>query len=245
MTLVEDLPPVPGNIVTDYVGDDLEALAGLANYQAWIIDAFRPYLAGEAVEIGAGIGSMSRLIRPHVVSLDCVEPAANLFPILSARLAGLDVHLHRLGLEAYLAAAAPASRDTLVMINLLEHVADDAAALVGAYRLLRPGGHLLLYVPAMPALFSRMDRLLGHHRRYDSADLADKVRRAGFEIVSNRYHDQLGYFAWLLVHTWLGRTRFSAGMAQLYDRIGVPLTRAWEARRRPSFAKNLLLIARR
>jgi SAM-dependent methyltransferase len=123
-------------------------------------------------------------------------------------------------------------------------VADDREALVELRRVLRPGGHLLLFVPALPAVFSPMDEALGHHRRYTLAELRAKVVEAGFTVPSAGYRDLLGVAAWWLVHRVMGNTGFNRQAAKFYDRVGVPLTRGIERLMGAPIGKNILMVAR-
>lgn len=227
-----------------YEAWDLEALAGIPNYQAWILDGFRPYLRGRAVEIGAGTGTFSGCLLAHVERLELVEPALNLTGSLERAFAGNPAVTVIAGsAEDYLAKAAPQSRDCVVMINVLEHLADDRGAIGGLFRLLAPGGHLLVFVPALSWLFGAMDVALGHHRRYHKPALAGIVADAGFRVVEARYFDALGVLPWWLVHTLGARTRFSPGLSRLYDRLAVPFGRLVESVVTPPFGKNVLLVA--
>lgn len=229
-----------------YDGHDLEALFALDNYQRWIAHSFAPFLRGEAVEFGAGIGAMSRHLRPLVERLDLVEPSTNLVTPLRQRFAGdAGVRVIADSLEAALARLPAGGYDACVLVNLLEHIADDTQALAGMRRILRPGGHLLLFVPALPWLFSPLDALVGHRRRYTRAGLHRIVAAANLAIVDLRYFDLLGVLPWWLVNTLGGKRSFDPRMARLYDRIGVPLTRAFERALRPPLGKNLILVARR
>lgn len=227
-----------------YHGHDLEALSDLPNYHAWILGDFAPYLGGRAVEIGAGVGTIARKIAPMVESLEVVEPADNLQPALAETLAGSGITIHHGSLEQWLAAVEPASRDSIVMVNVLEHVADDRGALAALRRALQPGGHLLLFVPALPALFSPMDEVLGHHRRYTRSELVAKVEEAGFTVRTSGYRDLLGVAAWWLVHRVMGNTGFNRSAAKFYDRVGVPLTRLLERLVGAPVGKNILLVAK-
>lgn len=229
-----------------YEGRDLEATAGLDNYNAWIVDAFAPYLGGHAIEIGSGIGTFAGLLRPRVDRLDAVEPSPNLISVLEARFAGdAAVTVRSATLESHVAAMGDACRDSVVLVNVLEHIEDDRAALAELFRITRPGGHLLLFVPALPFLFSELDRQFGHFRRYRRSELRAKVGEAGFEIRLARYFDILGVAPWWLLNTVGGKTDFDPKMVRLYDRIGVPLTRFAERVLAPPLGKNVLLVARR
>ena len=235
---------LPGSAV--YEGADLEALSVLRNYRRWIMARFRPFVAGDVVEIGAGIGTFSEMLAPLARSLAIVEPSPALSPALAARFAGTQgVDVHAAGLEDWLARAGPASADTVVMINVLEHIEDDAAALAGLHAALRPGGHLLLYGPALRWLYGEIDRVHGHFRRYHLDELRGRAAAAGFDVLSARYFDFLGVLPWWLINTKGGATAFNPRAADVYDRIGVPLTRALETLIPPPVGKNLIAVLKR
>lgn len=229
-----------------YEGGDLEALADMPNYLGAVLDFFRPYLHGHVAEIGAGIGSFSRLVLPLVERLDLIEPSTNLVAALEGRFAGeTKATIMPLTLETYLPTVPPGALDGAILINVLEHIEDDAGMLAHLAATLRPGGYLMLFVPAMPFLYSRMDRLVGHYRRYRRPELVDKVAAAGLRLVKVTWFDALGVLPWWLLLTIGGRTEFDPHMAGLYDRFGVPATRFAERLLPLPFGKNLMLVAER
>lgn len=229
-----------------YAGHDLEALADLPRYQDWILSRFHPHLRGDMVEYGAGIGNIAHMVRPWVDRLTLVEPAGNLLPRLRQRFAGDDrVAVAEASIEEHATAQPAETFDAVMLVNVLEHVADDAAVLRQFHRILRPDGRLLLFVPALPALYSDMDRLLGHHRRYRRAPLMAAIAAAGFTAERCHYLDAAGALAWWLVFTKGRRTRFDTNAAALFDRVVVPLTRPLERLCPPPWGKNLVLVARK
>lgn len=238
--------PSPASDDPLYDGHDLEALFELINYQRWIAALITPYMGRHAVEFGAGIGAMSRWLVSPVDRIDLVEPSPNLLGRLSERFAGdKRVHVVPSSLDTYVAAQPEQSLDSAVLINLLEHIDDDVTALRKIGRVLRPGGHLLVFVPAMPSLYSRLDEILGHHRRYTRKNLSGIAEAADFEIVTLRYFDLLGVLPWWLINTLGRKESFDAGLSRLYDRVCVPVSRLLESLASPPIGKNLLLVARR
>lgn len=236
----------PPSLPIPYDGRDLEALSDLPNYQDWIASCFRPYLRGTAVEFGAGIGSISALLLPHVNRLTLVEPSANLHSRLQERFAEhANVNVTQATLERFVVACEPGSYDCAILVNVLEHIEDDRSALNNIGRLLRPHGSLLLFVPALRVLFSKMDERLGHFRRYHRTELEEAVTHAGYEIVMARYVDMIGTAGWWLINTVGRRTEFSAAAARLFDTAFVPLGRRIEAAINAPFGKNVVLVARR
>lgn len=224
----------------EYEGRELEVLSNLDNYHDWIVDEMAPHIHGRVLEVGAGAGAISHRLSALADSLLLLEPC----PALSAGLAsrtGYDVVPE--SLEQYLERAPAGEFDTVVSVNVLEHIADDRSALRGLHGVLRPGGSLCLFVPALPALFSAFDRTVGHHRRYTRSGLEDAVRDSGFSVTHSQYFDSPGVLAWFVICKLLGQTEFRRGPIDLYDRWIVPTTRALETRLRPPLGKNLLLIA--
>ena len=111
-------------------------------------------------------------------------------------------------------------------------------------RSLKPGGHVLILVPALRALYSDFDASIGHYRRYHKEDFRRLFDCAGLEPVSIRYMDLLGVIPWY-VSMVLMKGRLNIGAVKLYDRVGVPVTRAIESIISPPLGKNILAIARR
>ncbi len=227
-----------------YEGKDLEAVADMPRYHDWIMECFRPHLRGRAAEFGAGLGTISERILPSVSSLDLVEPSPNLVGQLRRRFANEPtVSVFAETLETRIEQGEPETYDTVVMVNVLEHIEDDAAAVAGLHRMLKPGGTLLVFVPAMPFLFSRLDEVVGHYRRYTKDVLTRCLAEAGFDVRFARYMDALGVLPWWLVNTVGGSTAFDPRAVRLYDAVGVPLTRLAERLVPPPLGKNVIAVA--
>ena len=228
-----------------YSGEELDALAGARNYYGWIADRFAPALGPRIVEAGAGIGTFTGylLARRPDARVTAVEPAGNNFPHLARRFAG-DARVTPL--RGYLDDTfPPASADAVVAVNVMEHVADDGAFLRAAARALVPGGHVLLFVPALPALFGSLDRAFEHHRRYTRPVLRARLAAAGLEALDVRYLNLPGVAAWFLTGRVLRRTTVGTRQVAWYDRWVIPWVRALESRVRPPLGQSLLAIARK
>ncbi len=227
-----------------YEGRDLEAMAFARNYSAWIRDEIAGCLRGDVAEVGAGDGRFAALLRERALSsLTLFEPSDGMFERLQSRMDGAgSVRC----VNATLASVAEQFRgafDTVIYNNVLEHIAEDAQELAVARSVLRPGGMLCIFVPALPWLMSDFDRRIGHVRRYTYPVLQALLTRSGFEIDRLHYLDAPGVLPWLVAMKWL-RVDLDARKAQLYDSLAVPVVRAAETRWRPAFGKNLLAMAR-
>ena len=226
-----------------YPGRDLEAMSFASNYARWVRDLFAPFLRGELCEVGAGSGNFTSLLATDAVtSITALEPSADMFPLLAARVrdaAAVETVQGTL-------AALPAQRrfDTFVYNNVLEHIGDDAGELAAVRERLRPGGHVCIFVPALPCLMSDFDRSIGHVRRYRRRELAARLQGAGLGIVRLHYFDAPGILPWLVSMRWL-KGGLDERKVRLYDRYAVPAIRALESLIRPPIGRNLVAIARR
>lgn len=230
-----------------YDGRDLEVLAGdMPRYYCWIMSYFQPYLRGTIVEYGAGIGTVSRLVRPLVERLSLVEPSVHLAERLKEDFkADAAVEVFATPLESHVAGLDAASVDGFVLVNVLEHIEEDRSAMAEMHRALRPGGHVLLFVPALSWLMSDLDRIHGHFRRYHRKPLVEAMNNAGFQVKVVRYMDLPGAAAWWLLNTIGGAVSFNPHLVAIYDRWVVPLARMVESRFSPPLGKNILVVARR
>lgn len=228
-----------------YSGSELDAVAEADNYYRWIIDAFSEHIGPTTVEAGAGIGTVSELIlrRGAVKDLLLVEPATNNVPALRKRFAGDPrVRVH----HGYLEELAPTLRaDTIIAVNVLEHVEMDHEFLRAAWTGLVPGGKLLILVPALPAIFGSLDRAFDHYRRYTRGALKAAVLSAGFDIDKLHYLNSLGVAAWFVAGRVMSRTTLGRKQVRFYDRWVIPWLSKVEKVVHPPIGQSLFLVARK
>lgn len=133
--------------------------------------------------------------------------------------------------------------DFIFLVDVLEHIEDDRAMLAQLRESLAPDGRLFIYVPAGRELFSRLDKNVGHYRRYNKKDLLAKVSGAGFDIIDARFHEFLGYFIGLYNRFFYRYDALEPRLVGLYDRIIVPTTNLIERFWRVPRGKSLYVIA--
>ena len=224
-----------------FLSRELEIIAEMPRYYDSITDKIRPHVGGRVVEIGAGIGSLSERLLPLSDDLCLVEPSTYTTSVLQQWFGGRDdVFIHNSSVENYLEASHRGRCNTVVMVNVLEHIKGDAAVLAGVRELLEKGGKLAVFVPALPFLYSKLYEVVGHYRRHLRQDLS-----ALLEVIDICYMDVLGILPWWLVMTLLGNTTFNRRQVRLYDTVGVPLTRDIEGLFKPGIGKNVLAVAER
>jgi len=234
---------------TTYVGTDLEAMSFAENYHRWILNELRPYLGKSLVEVGAGTGSFSELLlecRP--TSLILVEPSemvGKLRQTISPEKNGASIRIFDSSFRDVSDEIAAAKPDSVIYVNVLEHIEDDSAELSAVFDALTPGGRVFIFVPAHPWLYGAFDKSVGHFRRYRRTELEERTRAAGFNILVSKYFDFVGVAPWWIKYRLLRSATLEPKAVELYDRFAVPVTRAVESAITPPTGKNLLLIGER
>ena len=134
------------------------------------------------------------------------------------------------------------SPDTIVCINVLEHVEDDVAALDNMFSILTEEGKLILLVPAFQFMYGTIDRLVGHYRRYSKRDIETKLVTAGFYVKSISYMNCIAPFGWFLNNRILKKQEESPYQVVFYDRFVVPWLRKIEQIFIPPFGLSLVVV---
>jgi SAM-dependent methyltransferase len=231
VTEVSDVGSAQGAFIG---GKTLEAFADTPRLNRWLFSKLEPNIHGEVLEVGSGSGNLSRLIvgRATYAIFSDVEPH------YLAELRGVFATDSRVTVTHYDLGSPPppeiATRrfDTIVAVNVIEHVADDRAATATLAGLLHPGGKLVLYVPACPFAYGSLDRALGHYRRYTPDDLTKLLSGSGLRPEVPAYMNILGLLGWILNGSILRRARLSRLQLGVFERL-VPLLRFEDFMRLP------------
>ncbi len=207
----------------------LRIMSKAGRYNRFIYDQYKQHLGPEVVEIGAGVGNISRFLLDRERLL-LTENDPSYLENLRACFKGWGyVDVRPLDIMAPKDAEGLWSKfDSAVCFNVIEHVKDDAAAVSNIARLLRPGGKAILIVPAHQWLYGSLDEHLGHHKRYEREGFEGLIKAAGLEVVESRYLNPLAVPGWFLNGRLLRRTVIPGLQLSLFDRL-TPLVKASSA----------------
>ena len=243
----DDLAPAEGFA---YPGRELEAMDGASNYHRWILGIFKPFLGQHLVEVGAGLGSFSQLILAQhcCQTLSLVEPSKDMYEELVANARRLSTTTQIDTYHGTFPEAAPLIKskeapDSIIYVNVLEHIAEDEVELETIQSTLAEGGRAFLFVPALPWLYGAFDERVGHLRRYKKQELEEKLRRTGFKTIVSTYFDLPGIAPWWLKYCLLKSASMEPGGVRLYDRFIVPAARRIESFISPPLGKNVIVVA--
>ena len=200
---------------------ELEVLSNTPVSTRIILDELLPHIGPRVLEVGAGLGLVTEQLVAAGRTVTALEPDPSLHSRIGARGAGATV------LNATLASSGlEGPFDTVLYVNVLEHIEDDAAELAVARRLLGPGGNVVIFVPAMPSLWGTMDAVSGHFRRYRRRELATVVRAAGLRLQVVRNFDPVGIAPYWLAYRVMRRKVLGTAAVGAYDRVISPASRA-------------------
>jgi SAM-dependent methyltransferase len=226
----------------DYTVRDQERMRYATNYFEWQARMVEPYVGQRVLEIGCGLGNFTRhlVTREFVAGID-VEPAC--VAAWRSTFSGLT-HLTGYNLDATDPAFLDLKQhrpDTVVCLNVLEHIEDDVQALRHMHAVLGPRGRALLIVPAFAGLYGPIDHNLGHYRRYSASGFRQKAQSVGFK-ARLRYMNTIGLVGWWVNAKLLKRTEQSDSQIQFFDSVIVPVMSRLERAVPPPFGQSLFAV---
>ena len=208
----------------------LEVIAKADRFNRWMYDQFKHQLKGEILEIGSGIGNISKLVieEGHFITLsdyneeycDSLKKKfaqdKNVREIISIDLLHPDFKNKYEGYKKKFS--------SIFLLNVIEHIEDDLTAIKNCNYLLHDDGHLILLAPAYSWLYSSFDRQLGHFRRYSLGSLKELLKKENFSILSGSYFNFTGIAGWFLFGKILKQKRLSSGEMSAFNKI-VPIAK--------------------
>jgi ubiquinone/menaquinone biosynthesis C-methylase UbiE len=218
----------------------LENLKFANQYNGWIFSQISPYLGTEVLDVGCGTGNFTELLAQQCQRVVGVDLNEEYVKVAQARLK------ENPGVEVLVSDATQLkwhqSFDTVVMLDVLEHIEDDVQTLNQLSACLKPGGKIVIKVPALEFLYSPLDQVIGHYRRYTKKTLVDTFEQANFVNPLVWNFNFAGIPGWWLNGRVLGRTTPPAEQIALFNKL-VPLFRGIESMVKPPIGLSLLAVA--
>lgn len=224
---------------------ELELLSNTPRSTEIILDELSLHIGQRVVEVGAGLGQITAMLVERGLTVTAVEPDPSLFE-KSHKDGTQRAHC---GTLSGLLADHPSEIETFdsaLYVNVLEHIEDDVAEVRIAAQALRRGGTIVIFVPALPALYGTMDEISGHYRRYRKSELRSVIEKAGLEVTELRFFDSVGVIPYWVSYALLRRKTLGAGSVQLYDKVIIPISQfISRVSGRRMIGKNLIAIGRK
>lgn len=212
----------------EYQGEELDIFGHAVNWKRYWGRTVAPYVRGRVLDVGAGQGNnLPVLLDGRCESWTALEPDEKL--LLRTRRLGVvaedpRVHLYPGDTAQLLAAGRAGSFDSIIYIDVMEHIEDDEGEFQRAAQLLAPGGALVVLSPAFQFLYSPFDKAIGHFRRYTKTTL-NRLHAEGLSLTSSRYLDSTGFLLSASNRWLLKQSMPTLGQIRFWDRFVIPVSR--------------------
>jgi len=204
--------------------ETLNVLAAADSFNQWMFDTIRPFIKGRVFEAGSGIGNISHLLLNlgNPVTLSDFSPGYR--KLLQEKFSGhphlggvLDMDLEDKSFDEKFGDRYD-TFDTVIALNVIEHVKEDGLAVANCKKLLKQGGRLIVLVPAYQLLYNRFDKELGHHRRYSKKEM-QRLISPHLSIVQCRYFNLAGILGWFISGTILKNKTIPSSQMNLFNAL--------------------------
>ncbi|GAA3752874.1 hypothetical protein GCM10022225_41930 [Plantactinospora mayteni] len=219
----------------------LEGLATAVNHRRWFVELALPYLGDNPIEIGSGLGDYAIEWAPFLERFTATEADPDRLVALKERLASEPTIEVR---QMLLPNTEQGDYSAAVSYNVLEHIEDHVGALRSMRNLVRPGGAIVLIVPAFEFAMSPADIATGHVRRYTKKTMRAALDEAGLEIETLHYANALGLLGYYMATSVFRLMPKEGPMVKVYDTLVLPVTKAAERVVRPPFGQSVFAVAR-
>ena len=230
----------------DYAGGELELFSHANNWKRYFANKLAPFISGRVLEVGAGIGSNIPVLHNATVrAWIAMEPDPRQAAEISAAHARGDLPAACEVVTGTIdVLPTDGGFDTILYVDVLEHIADDRTEVAKASARLAPGGRLVVLAPAHRFLFTAFDRAIGHHRRYDLRSLK-ALTPAGCRAAHAFMLDSVGFFASLANWLLLRAAMPTPAQIATWDRLLVPLSRIADPMTGFRFGKTAIVVWQR
>lgn len=209
----------------DYGKNTLNVISAANKFNRWMYERIKPYCTGDILEVGSGIGNISRFFLQDKASMVLSDLEEEYFSLLTERFSdntNLKGIVQLDFSDPYLEKHHPEmieKFDTVFALNVVEHIPDHYGALQNAGKLLKSGGKVIILVPAFNSLYNQFDVQLGHERRYTEKSLQSVLQDNGFEVIHSSYFNAIGILGWYFTGRILEKKEIPSGQMKFYDTL--------------------------
>ncbi|MDP3914930.1 MAG: class I SAM-dependent methyltransferase [Bacteroidota bacterium] len=230
--------------------DTLNVISDAENFNHWMYQTIKPHCSGSILEVGSGIGNISQFFLTDNFEISLSDLSTDYFKILENKFSG---YKNLKGLftldfaEKELELKYPhliGQFDTVFALNVLEHVPDHEQSIKNCYLLLKPGGKLVILVPAFQTLFNKFDVALEHQRRYTPKTLKKVMLIPGFKLVHCQYFNAMGILGWFVSGKLMSKNAIPGGQMRLYDQL-VPVWKIVDWFLKPVLGLSVICVAQK
>lgn len=227
-----------------YPGKELELFEKATNWKRYFSSQLNPYVKGDVIEVGAGIGgTTSYLVNKQVTSWTCLEPDLELFDRLKSTAKTWDFSFP-VSLQNGTLDPSHKQVDCILYIDVLEHIEKDQEELEKAFGCLKPEGYVVILVPAFNSLYSPFDASIGHFRRYDKRMIRAILPPNG-KVLKLSYLDSMGFFSSVANKLILGQAYPKPTQISLWDKVFIPFSRILDPLIFFCFGKTLIAVIKK
>lgn len=224
-----------------YPGEELELFEKAKNWKTYFSNQIKPFIKGKVLEVGAGLGATTELLNdgsPEKWML--LEPDERMNNLLQKKIFDKELPTN-CSFQKGIIQDLKEKFDTIIYIDVLEHIKADTEEIKSASALLNPDGNLIVLTPAFNILYSPFDKQIGHYRRYTKKMLS-ALKPKNFSQIKNNYYDSIGFFAGLINRFFLKQKYPTEKQVRLWDRFIIPISKVMDKIFFHSFGKSIICI---
>jgi 2-polyprenyl-3-methyl-5-hydroxy-6-metoxy-1,4-benzoquinol methylase len=224
------------------------AMEFVDNYNNWILSKFKPYIGQSLLEIGTGQGNFKKYIESIIQNYVSIDIDIEVIKRAKER----DPQGNYIAIDAsgdnFIQTISPFELDSVMCVNVLEHIPNHEKAMENMLSVLKPGGHLLLFVPAFNSLYNDLDSLAGHIRRYKKKDILPLIHPVKHEIIFNEYFNPIGGLGWwvnnFITHKNLNNNTVN-NQVEIFDKYIVPISKIFNGVSKHFFGQSLITVIKK
>lgn len=222
--------------------ETLESMSQAVWYNRWTLKKFSPFLNGDILEVGCGIGNFTQLLKQYgkvwAIDIDnnyISQTKESVNGQVKVGIGDIEIGSYFFGSQKF---------DSIICLNVLEHINDDKKALENLYKLLKADGFLILLVPSHQFLFGQIDKSIGHIRRYSKKDLEDHLKGIGFKLIKSKRLNFLGGIGWFIEGKIFKKSRVEEGKVKIFN-FFAPFFLNIENFIEPPMGTSILIVAQK